>query len=163
METTIANISILDVVRLVHRYFILIIVTVCVFVSSILFWFPHSMPTVFFIWGYMYPFTFIFEGTSKFLGVQSLTLHLLVQRKLTAFSPRKVVHHAVFCKYYAELVKTIFSVWHWVRQEVGFCLTHGLCVYPTIFFVILYMGSFRINCSYCYSCLIYSFLWFYWI
>jgi hypothetical protein len=28
-----------------------------------------SMPTGFFIWGYMYPFTFIFGGTSKFLGV----------------------------------------------------------------------------------------------
>jgi hypothetical protein len=54
------------------------------------------MPTGFFIWGYMYPFTFIFGGTSKFLGVQSLTLHLEVQRKLTAFSPHKVVHHAVF-------------------------------------------------------------------
>ena len=73
-----------------------------------------SMPTGFFIWGYMYPFTFIFGGTSKFLGVQSLTLHLGVQRKLTAFSPHKVVHHAVFCKYYAELAKTFF-----------FCLTLG--------------------------------------
>jgi hypothetical protein len=31
----------------------------------------------------MYPFTFIFGGTSKFLGVQSLTLHLGIQRKLT--------------------------------------------------------------------------------
>ena len=58
--------------------------------------------------GYMYLFTFIFGGTSKFLGVQSLTLPLGVQRKLTAFSPRKVVHHAVFCKYYAELAKTFF-------------------------------------------------------
>ena len=29
--------------------------------------------------------------------------------------------------------KLFFSVWHWVRQEVGFCLTHGLCVCPTIF------------------------------
>jgi hypothetical protein len=57
-----------------------------------------------------------------------LTLHLGVQRKWTAFSPRKVVHHAVFCKYYAELAKTFF-----------FCLTHGLCVCPTIFFVILYI------------------------
>ena len=27
----------------------------------------------------------------------------------------------------------------------------------------LVMGSFKINGSYCYSCLIYSFLWFYWI
>ena len=34
----------------------------------------------------------------------------------------KVVQHAVFCKYYAELAKTFF-----------FCLTHGLCVCPTIF------------------------------
>ena len=72
------------------------------------------MPTGFFIWGYMYPFTFIFGGTSKFLGVQSLTLHLGVQRNLTAFSPHKVVHHAVFCKYYAELAKPFF-----------FCLTLG--------------------------------------
>jgi hypothetical protein len=72
------------------------------------------MPTGFFIWGYMYPFTFIFGGTFKFLGVQSLTLHLGVQRKLTAFSPHKVVHNAVFCKYYTELAKTFF-----------FCLTLG--------------------------------------
>jgi hypothetical protein len=94
-----------------------------------------SMPTSFFIWGYMYPFTFIFGGTSKFLGVQCtpLTLHLGVQRKLTAFSPRKVAHHAGFCKYYAELAKTFFSVWHWGRQEVGFSLTHVLCVCLTIF------------------------------
>ena len=34
-----------------------------------------------------------------------LTLHLGVQRKLTAFSPRKVMHHAFLCKYYAELAK----------------------------------------------------------
>ena len=27
----------------------------------------------------------------------------------------------------------------------------------------LHMGNFKINGSYCYSCLIYSFLWFYWI
>ena len=70
--------------------------------------FIDSMPLGFFHLGYMYPFTFIFGGTSKFLGVQSLTLHLGVQRKLTAFSPCKVVHHAVFCKYYAELAKTFF-------------------------------------------------------
>jgi hypothetical protein len=31
-----------------------------------------SMPTGFFIWGYMYPFTFIFGDTSKFLGVQCI-------------------------------------------------------------------------------------------
>jgi hypothetical protein len=36
----------------------------------------------------------------------SNSLHLGVQRKLTAFSPCKVVHHAVFCKYYAELANT---------------------------------------------------------
>ena len=29
-------------------------------------------------------------------------------------------------------------LFHWVRQELGFCQTHGLCVCPTIFFVILY-------------------------
>jgi hypothetical protein len=99
----------------------------------------HSMPTGFFIWGYMYPFTFIFGGTSKFLGVQSLTLHLGVQRKLTAFSPHKVVHHAVFCKYYTELAKTFFlsdigsdrkwgSVWSMVFVSV-----------PPFFFVMLYI------------------------
>jgi hypothetical protein len=48
----------------------------------------------------------------SFLGVQSLTLHLGVQRKLTAFSPHKVVHHAVFCKYYAELAKPFFFGHH---------------------------------------------------
>ena len=65
------------------------------------------MPTGFFIWGCMYPFTFIFGG-----AMYPLTLHLRVQRKLTVFSPRKVGHHAVFCKYSAELAKTFF-----------FCLT----------------------------------------
>jgi hypothetical protein len=91
-----------------------------------------SMPTGFFIWGYMYPFTFIFRGTSKFMGVQCtpLTLHLGVQRKLTAFSPRKVVHHTGFCKYYAELAKTFFFC---LTLGVGFSLTHGLCVCLTIF------------------------------
>ena len=96
-----------------------------------------SMPTGFFIWGYMYPFTFIFRGTSKFMGVQCtpLTLHLGVQRKLTAFSPRKVVHHAGFCKYYAELAKTFFFC---LTLGVGFSLTHGLCVCLTIFCNIVY-------------------------
>ena len=44
----------------------------------------------------MFPFTACPQVFSSFLGVQSLTLHLGVQWKLTAFSPRKVVHHAVF-------------------------------------------------------------------
>ena len=35
-----------------------------------------SMPTGFFIWGYMYPLTFIFGG-----AMYPLTLHLGVQRK----------------------------------------------------------------------------------
>ena len=65
------------------------------------------MPTGFFIWDTC-------TLLPSFLGVQSLTLHLGVQRKLTAFSPCKVVHHAVFCKYYAELAKTFI-----------FCLTLG--------------------------------------
>ena len=73
-------------------------------------WHQTACPQVFSIWGYMYPFTFIFGG-----AMYPLTLHLGVQRKLTAFSPRKVVHHAVFCKYYAELAKTLF-----------FCLTLGM-------------------------------------
>ena len=29
--------------------------------------------------------------------------------------------------------ENFFSVWHWVRQELGFWLTRGLCVCPTIF------------------------------
>ena len=89
-----------------------------------------SMPTGFFIWGYIQIF-----GDAMY----PLTLHLGVQRKLTAFFPRKVVHHAVFCKYYAELAKTFF-----------FCLTLGqtgsgvlsdpwpLCL-SHHFFVILYI------------------------
>ena len=36
----------------------------------LLFCYKVSNLTGFFIWGYMYPFTFIFGGTSKFLGVQ---------------------------------------------------------------------------------------------
>jgi hypothetical protein len=32
-----------------------------------------------------------------------------------------------FCKFTQSWRKHLFSVWHWVRQEVGFCLTHGLC------------------------------------
>jgi hypothetical protein len=36
-----------------------------------------------------------------------LTLHLGVQRKLTAFSPRKVVHHAV-CLYIEDNNRFIF-------------------------------------------------------
>ena len=68
--------------------------------------FYYSMPTGFFIWGYMYPFTFIFGG-----AMYPLALHLGVQRKLTAFSPRKVVHHAVFVNVTqsnSELAKTFF-------------------------------------------------------
>ena len=36
-------------------------------------------------------------------------------------------------KLLSELAKKKNSVWYWVRQELGFCLTHGLCVCPTIF------------------------------
>jgi hypothetical protein len=43
-----------------------------------------------------------------------LTLHLGVQRKLTAFYPRKVVHHAVFVN--------ITQSW---RKLFFFCLTLG--------------------------------------
>ena len=79
--------------------------------------------------GYMYPFTFIFGG-----AMYPLTLHLVVQRKLTVFSPRKVPCIMLFFVNITQSWrKLFFSVWHWVRQEVGFCLTHGLCVCPTIF------------------------------
>jgi hypothetical protein len=76
------------------------------------------------------------------LGVQCtpLTLHLGVQRKLAAFSPRKVVHHAVFCKYYAELAKTFFSVWHWVDRKCGSLWPMAFVSVPPFFWqiVILY-------------------------
>ena len=97
------------------------------------------MPTGFFIWGYMYPFTFIFGGTSKFLGVQSLTLHLGVQRKLTAFSLRKVVHHAVFCKYYAELANTFFICLTLGQTGSGVLSDPWPLSVPPFFFVILYI------------------------
>ena len=94
----------------------------------------------FFHLGAHVPFYLHFWGYIQIFGVAMypLTLHLGVQRKLTAFSPCKVVHHAVFCKYYAELAKTFFSVWHWVRQEVWFSLTHGLCVCRPFFCNIVY-------------------------
>ena len=61
--------------------------------SDSLWWekFNNSMPTGFFIWGYMYPFTFIFEGTSK---LHLLALHLGVKRKWTAFCS---FHMSSFC------------------------------------------------------------------
>ena len=97
-------------------------------------WHQTACPQVFSIWGYMYPFTFIFGG-----AMYPLTLHLGVQRKLTAFSPRKVVHHAVFCKYYAELAKTFFFCLTLRQTGSGvlsdpwpLCLSHH-------FFVILYI------------------------
>ena len=113
-----------------------------------------SMPTGFFIWGYMYPFTFIFGG-----AMYPLTLHLGVQRKWTAFSPRKVVHSVFFmswtldCPSCTELAKTFFSVWHWVRQELGFCVP--LCL-SHHFFVILYITChilflYRTECKITYS------------
>jgi hypothetical protein len=42
-----------------------------------------SMPTGFFIWGYMYPFTFIFGGYIQIFGgaMYPLTLHVGVKRK----------------------------------------------------------------------------------
>jgi hypothetical protein len=80
------------------------------------------------------PFYLHFWGYIQIFGgaMYPLTLYLGVQRKLTALSPCKVVHHAVFCKYYTELAKTFFFCLT-LGQEVGFCLTHGLCVCPTIF------------------------------
>ena len=77
----------------------------------------------------------------SFLGgaMYPLTLHLGVQRKLTAFSPRKVMHHAVFCNYYAELAKTFFFCQTLGQTGSGvlsdpwpLCLSHH-------FFVILYI------------------------
>ena len=62
----------------------------------------------------MFPFTACPQVFSSFLGVQSLTLHLGVQWKLTAFSPRKVVHHAVF-------FVNITQSW----RKLFFCLTLG--------------------------------------
>ena len=52
----------------------------------------------FFHLGVHVPFYLHFWGYIQIFGgaMYPLTLHLGVQRKLTAFSPRKVVHHAVF-------------------------------------------------------------------
>ena len=61
--------------------------------------FHHNVPFYLHFWGYIQ----IFGG-----AMYPLTLHSGVQRKWTAFSPCKVVHHAVFGKYYAELAKTFF-------------------------------------------------------
>jgi hypothetical protein len=36
------------------------------------------------------------------------------------------------------LAKLFFSVWHWVRQDVWFSLTHGLCVCRPFFCNIVY-------------------------
>ena len=67
------------------------------------------MPTVFFIWGYMYPFNFIFGGTmypsnSSFGGTKKINCIFSMQGRAPC----------CFCKYYAELTKTFF-----------FCLTLG--------------------------------------
>ena len=58
----------------------------------------------FFHQGVHVPFYLHFWGYIQIFGgaMYLLTLHLGVQRKLIAFSPCKVVHHAVFGKYYAE-------------------------------------------------------------
>ena len=82
-----------------------------------------SMPTGFFIWGYMHPFTFIFGGTSKFwrCNVPSNSSFGGTKKMNCIFSTQGRAP-CCFCKYYAELAKTFF-----------FCLTHGLCVCPTIF------------------------------
>ena len=69
-------------------------------------------------WGYIQ----IFEG-----AMYPLTLHLGVQRKLTAFSPRKVVHHAVFfCLTLGQTGSGVLS------DPWPLCLSHH-------FFVILYI------------------------
>jgi hypothetical protein len=55
----------------------------------------------FFHLGVHVPFYLHFWGYIQIFGgaMYPLTLHWGVQRKWTAFSPHKVVHHAVFCKY----------------------------------------------------------------
>jgi hypothetical protein len=63
-------------------------------------------------WGYIQ----IFGGAMY----PSNSLHLRVQRKWTAFSPRKVVHHAVFCKYYAELAKTFLVLYKKKQNLTGY-------------------------------------------
>ena len=95
--------------------------------------FVASLPTGFFIWGYMYPFTFIFGGAisnSSFGGTKKINC---------IFSTQGRAPCCFFLNIMQSWRRLFFSVWHWVRQEVGFCLTHGLCVFPTIFFVILYI------------------------
>ena len=80
-----------------YMYRYMKIVVPCTCVLYVPWYVTYSMPTGFFIfylhcWGYLQ----IFGG-----AMYPLTLHLGVQRKWIAFSPRKVMYHAVFCKYYA--------------------------------------------------------------
>ena len=96
----------------------------------------------FFHLGVHVPFYLHFSRYIQFLGVQCtpLTLHLGVQRNLTAFSPHKVVHHAVF-------FINITQSW----RKLFFCLTLGqtgsgvlsdpwsLCLSHHFFFVMLYI------------------------
>ena len=87
----------------------------------------------FFHLGVHVPFTFIFgdamPSNSSFGGTKKINCIFCTQGRAP-------------CCFFVNITpswrKLFFSVWHWVRQEVGFCLTHGLCVCPTIFCNIVY-------------------------
>jgi hypothetical protein len=72
-------------------------------------------------WNPFKPFYLHFWGYIQIFGVQCtpLTLHLGVQWKLTAFSPRKVVHHADFCKYYGITNKIWQVIYNITKKMVG--------------------------------------------
>ena len=92
-----------------------------------------SMPTGFFIWGYMYPFTFIFGGAisnSSFGGTKKINC---------IFSTQGRAPCCFFCKYYTELTKTFFFCLTLGQTGSGVLSDPWLCVCPTIFFVILYI------------------------
>jgi hypothetical protein len=76
-----------------------------------------SMPTGFFIWGYMYPFTFIFGGP-----MYPLTLHLGVQRKWTAFCS---FHMSSFCICFFFFL----SIWN----KISICCCFECIIWTVIF------------------------------
>ena len=96
-----------------------------------------SMPTGFFIWGYMYPFTFIFGGTSKLLRVQCT---------LSSFGGTKIINcifstqGRAFC--ILRVIETGLSLLYRVGENLFFLSDIGsdknwgsvcLCVCLTIF------------------------------
>jgi hypothetical protein len=73
----------------------------------------RSMPTGFFIWGYMYPFTFIFGGTSKFYPSFGGT------KKINCIFSTQGRAPCCFCKYYAVGENFFFLSDIWSDRKWG--------------------------------------------